>query len=269
MSKKWLAELLALVISAGAITPLEAFSPPHLTPGKQIVQEVEKAYIKGEYDPFLTQLHQEYERAGKAGVLRGIFESSKKIAKAPPAANDTITVQRNQKLLEAIEENPTSAIAKKVDAIVFYSLPTEKKQILTELSQMKFHLSETAEGTLESKLSAIETEYYIKSLLLDIASTHKKEESPDLPQKKIVLSLDKLEKMHDSAKEKNDKIWIEKLQLAKDANRLERAVQVDLDTLNKLGQGKLDPQNSVEQKVQQIMMDYLQSMPLSSEVAQK
>lgn len=264
MSKKWLAELLALVISSSAITPLDASIP--LTPGKQIVQEVEAAYIKGEYDPFLTQLHQEYERAGKAGVLRGVFESSKKGAKTVPPKDISFNSGHNKKLLEAIEENPSSAIAKKVDSVIFYSMPEDKKQILAELSQLNFRQIEPAEGTIEHKMAGIETEYYIKSLLLEIASSHNTNPSPELPKKKIALSLDKLEKMHDAAKEKTDQNWIKKIELAKEANRLERAFRADLDTLYKLGQGKLDPQNSVEQKVQQIMMDYLTNPQLPGEV---
>ncbi len=285
MSNKWIAELIALAISASAITPLGAHESTLLNPGNQIVSEVDASYRKGEYDIFLEQLHEQYENAGKAGVLRGLFESSKEAFKANPEALESqfapmhsqikeLTKNRNQRLLDAIAADSSATIAKKVDSIIFFSLRSEHSQVLNDLDQLKFHIPESAEGTIENKMSTLETEYYIKSQLLDIATQQQKEPSVNLPKKKIALSLEKLDKMEDVAKEKNDSFWLEKIQLAKQANLLEKAHRVDLDILNGLALGKVQPENSVEQKVKEIMMDYLQQKRATieqhkNEIAQK
>ncbi len=277
---KWIAEILAIAICTSSITPLHGEEAQLPSAGKQIVIEAETAYQKGEYDTFLEQLHEQYQNAGKAGALRGVFESAKATIK-PRSSPENYKAQvkelekkRNERLLEAIEENPDAAIAKKVDSVIFFTLPEEFNNVLSELDSLKYKLPEDTKGSIENKVSALETEYYIKSLLLDIAS-HRSNSDPDqLAKKKIALSLEKLDKMESAAKEADDIIWIKKIQIAKAAYRADKAYRIDLSVLQSLAVGRINPENAVEKSVKQIMMDYLEQKRVSldqrtAEIAKK
>lgn len=274
MSSKWIAEIFALALSIGSLTPLhgeEAPSPTivqeveaqkSLAPsGKQMITEVETAYRKGEYDLFLVQLQEQYTRAGKAGLLRTIFEKATK-AKAPEvSAEDKDSIEkkrqeRNRKLLEIVQAHPSAAIAEKVNSVVHFSLSPVLGDILTELDSLKYKIKDSSQSPLEDTMAALETEYYIKSLLLEIGHHRSGSSARELEKKKIVLTLEKLDKMEDVAQKAEDSIWVEKIEKAQLAFRTEKAFVIDLDLLKGLAKGNIEPQNSVEQKVKQIMIDY-------------
>ena len=279
--KKWIAEALALILSFSSQNMLHGSETHFPKAGKEIVQQVEEAYSKGGYDIFLSELHEQFQNAGKAGALRGVFESAKAaMQKTPEQIEETrqkyraeikqLNQERNQRLLDVIAENPGLSIVQRVDSVAFFSLPEEQSTLLSELENLKFHIPETAEGTIENKISALETEYYIKSLLLDVGS-HNAKTNSDTTMKKIALTLQKLDKMEDAAKEKKDHIWLEKVQKAKPAFLAEKAYRIDLNVLNDLATGKIAAENSVEEKVKEIMMEYQQQKQtvLPSEIVQK
>lgn len=266
MLKKWIGEILALALSIGSQATLEGKEHPKA--GSQIVQEVDQSYQKGEYDAFLKTLHEQYETAGKAGALRGIFESAK--SAMHKTHHDILTgiklnrheiakleKERNQRLLQAVSENPDLDIVQKVDTVVFTSLTDEQEDILTELEALKFEIPKTAQATMENKISALETEYYVKSLLLDVGDHMSKEQIQDLERKKLILQLAKLDKMHEAAQEYADPIWVKKIEKAKAAYRVQSGYKVDYAILQHLARGKVVPQNDVEEKVKEIMMEYL------------
>ena len=277
MYKKWIAKLAVLVFSVSMATSIEGVET---SPGKEIVREVEASYKKGEFDTFLRQIDEQYQSAGKAGVLRGLFESAKAAQKGQReaiAANvETYKIEkekldqgRNQKLLDAIAENPDLAIVKKVDSVVFNTLSTQQREVLEELGSLKYHVPDDATGTIENKISALETEYFIKSLLLDVVA-HRSTVSENFEQKKIALTLEKFDRMEQATKDYRSETWAEKIEVAKEANRSERAAKADFNALKELAYGDTAPQNSVEEKVKEIMIDYLQhQMGLSAQVAQK
>ncbi|NGX60210.1 MAG: hypothetical protein KR126chlam3_01379 [Chlamydiae bacterium] len=264
--KKWIVEFLALIISMSSQNVLHG-AEDHLPPvGVEIVQLVEDAYQKGDYNNFLNKLHEQYQNAGKAGALRGIFESAKAAMQITPekitenrqryrAGIRGQNQDRNQRLLDAIAANPSLAIVQRIDSIAFFSQSEEESAALIELENLKFHIPETEESTIENQISALETEYYIKSLLLDVGSHHGKTNT-DTTNKKIAITLEKLDKMEDAAKKNQNIIWLEKVRNARAAFLSEKAYRIDLNTLNELASGKIAAENSVEEKVKEIMMDY-------------
>ncbi len=270
MSKKWFAEILALAISITSATQLHGSDvTPPASSSKQVVAEAESSYRQGAYDLFLSQLHEQYENAGKAGAIRGLFESAKSAMKASPediqkkiennrSEMARLSRERNQKLLEAITKAPNSPLADSVDSVVSYDLSSQGAEVLAELDGLKYQIPETAVGTIDNKISALETEYYIKELLLNVASHNSGTKSEDFEQKKIAIQLEKLDKMEAAAKEAGDKIWIKKIDLAQKAFRAERAFNMDYQVLQSLAAGNITTQNPVEEKVKQIMMDFQQ-----------
>ncbi|NGX39004.1 MAG: hypothetical protein KR126chlam1_00322 [Chlamydiae bacterium] len=269
MNKKWIAEFLAVVISLSSMTPLGASDillPSH---GREIVAQTEVAYQRGDYDLFLEQLHEQYENAGEAGALRGVFESAKAAfaaAEEKGTANFTeqrkrvqiLSKQRNEALREAVANSPEREIAQKVHTITAFSLSKNQKEVLDELDQLKLHVPDNADGVIQNKISALETEYYIKSLLLDIAGSRSGSDAETLQKKKIALNLEKLDKMEEAAKGAGDVKWAAKIGSARIASSADHAYKIDLNSLNELADGKVDPKNSVEEKVKDVMISYQQ-----------
>lgn len=266
MLKKWISGVIALVISISCLAYGERKESLPL-PGTEIVSEIKQAYQRGDYDLFLKQLNDQFLSAGKAGVLRGIFESAKTTIKSSDVQRDleknreekiVFERERNKNLLNAISKNPDLEIVQKVDAVVFSTLSQEQFELLQEFNSLKYEIPKDTAATIENKVSALEVEYYIKSLLLDIAAHRAETAQSELENKKLVLVLDKLNKMEMIAHEFSDAHWIEKISKLKEAVFIEKSHKYDLQVLKNLAEGKIKPENSVEEKVKQIMMDYLQ-----------
>lgn len=266
MLRKWIAKGLAIALCTGAIAPLSGEETPYSYSGQQIITEVEASYQKGEYEIFLEQLHEQYQRAGKAGVLRGVFESAKAVMPVSATVQDQkeyrselskIDRERNQQLLEAIGDNKNSPIGHKIEEIASYKISQDQIDVLAELDTLKYQVPKDAKATMDNKIAALEIEYYIKSLLLDVASTKSGSSSEELNKKKIALTLKKLDLMEAAAQEYNDEIWMKKIALAKEGFRADKAYKMDVEVLKELAAGNIDPENPVEEKVKGIMIDFL------------
>jgi len=268
-SRHWLTTLGLLLAHFMTGSPLEARSS-HLPPtGKEVVLEVEAAYNRGEYDSFLNALHHEYERAGKAGAIRGVFEvarivmqekpKSEKTRVAPNETRSGVEQKRNRRLLEVIDASSNEEIAKIIDAVVFYSISSDALAILDQLSALKYVLPENAKGTVANKISALETEYTIKSHLLDIANIRSGSSPDELSKKKIALTLEKFARMKEAALHKKDLEWVAKIEKAQYAYQSQRKFSWNFKILQDIGRGKIFTENSVEEKVKQIMMEYAES----------
>lgn len=260
--KKYLAEILALLLSMNAITPLEGNENHLPRMGQEIVSQVEAEYKQGKYSNFLNQLHGQYQSAGKIGAIRGLFQTAKKgadddVIESLDKKQAELDQIRNQRLMEAIAENPNSEIAKKIQSIISLSERLPKFKILRELEQLKYQGATESTNPLESKISAIETEYYLKSLLLDIAGLRSDTSIEERYKKKIVLSLEKFQKIEAIVNASKDSAWKEKLRKMKKAHHDYLALCIDLETLNDLAKGKIDAHNPTEEKVKEIMMDFL------------
>lgn len=266
--KKWIAEILILLMSITSQSYLHGNEKNVPRSGKEIVIEAETSFSVGQYDKFLKQVHQEYQKAGKAGTLRAVYHNAKAALTASPEAKQAmrenyrskiklLNEQRNQKLLEAIGENPDLAIVKRVDSIAFHTQPDEDLDLLEEFDSLKLQVPSDAKATIENKVTALEVEYYIKTLLLEAGAHHKKTNA-DLTKKKIVLHLEKYKKMKDAAEQIDEGEWVQKIQRLRKAYLTDRAYKIDLIALNDLATGKIAVENSVEQKVKEIMMEYLQ-----------
>lgn len=281
--KKWILEILLLSFSFSTLPSLHG--EEILPDGAQVVVEIEADYQKGTYKDFLTQLHKQYERAGKAGLLKAIFEKAKtkgrkkfddpKVLEALAKYKQTMKLldeKRNTLLKEAIQEQPDLDIARRVQAVVSFPSDPEHKQLLDEFEKHKFKIPENPVGSLESKIAALENEFYMKSLLLDVAAVRAKK-AVKFNKKKVVLMLEKLSKMENVAKSFKDSYWQSKLDRAKEAFHAENVYKIELDNLESLAQGKVEAKNDVEQKVKEIMMDYLQEKTSSfkpvAEIVQK
>lgn len=252
--KKILPKLLALLLSLNAITSLEGND--FLSAGQVAVVEVEGEYQKGKYKNFLDQLHVLYQTAGKVGVIRGVFQNATKTVQKNKEL-DTLSTFETKRLVEAAALSEDIKLSKKIQSVVFFSQHPEKMDLFKELDQLKYKMPQNVVYTLEDKISAIETEYYIKSLLLDVAHLRSDISVEERYKKKIVLSLEKFHKMETLVNASDNFIWKEKLQKIKDIYHDYLAFRIDLKSLNDLASGKVQPHNDSEEKVKEILRDVL------------
>ena len=149
MFKKWISELIVLAISFGTQATLHGAEA--IRSGSQVVQQIDTSYQNGDYDGFLADMHTHFQTAGKAGALRGIFESAKNAMQATHhdilnslklsrSEIAKLSKERNQRLLQAVSENPDLDIVQKVDTVVFTGVTDEQEEILAELEALKFHI---------------------------------------------------------------------------------------------------------------------------------
>jgi hypothetical protein len=262
MLKKWIAKLTLIALSIGVIVPLQAYT----SSSSRQIEILEASYANGEYDTFLAELDEQYKRAGKAGVLRGLFESVKKVNKdesvsaqveAIRATREQRDKERNRRLQEIATANPDLEISQKIQSLTSSPLSEQEKQILKELSALKIHIPEDTAPTIENKISALETEYHIKMLLLRGALFQSKTPSDNLHQKLQALTLQKFDRMEKAAKEYQSQEWMEKIAIAKEANHHLSVSAEESKELFALVTDAREPQNAVEEKVKQVMMDYI------------
>lgn len=230
-------------------SPLQASGLPS---GKEIVCQGKECYERGEYKAFMAELQTEFERAGKAGLLKSMFEKMKKAnGKSSPPDLEQLR-KRNQRLLEACAEHPNLEICKRVDNVVFFSLTQEQREALQAIESLRYKLpSGKVFSSLEEKLSLIETEFYMKAAMLEIAFDKSKTDLETRIKKQEALVLEKFAKMQRVAKD--DPTWVERLALARKATEECLANQFDWQVLKDLTSGKIPPPSSEDAELLQAL----------------
>jgi len=184
---------------------------------------------------------------------------------ASRAAKDRERLSKKKRQVEEAKKRSVSATQKRIKQLRAKIAKKKKDckrgalikraKACAQLASLQTELA--AQKAYKNKIAALEVEYYIKSLLLDVAAHRSSNSSENLSRKKIALVFEKFDKMQDAVKMMEDPIWTHKIEIAKIAYRVDKAYKIDLEFLQKLAIGKINPQNSVEEKVKQIMMDYL------------
>ncbi len=175
--------------------------------GDEVIKDLRRAYEKGEYLPFLENMHERYQQAKKEGIFNGFFE---RWAKSNPSKNDQLEkinkklgeleMQRRSRLLEASALEPDSILARKAQSVAAFSLNEAQEAGLRHIRSLhwKFPSGETA--ALEKRLSEIAAEFHCKRLLLDLVSV-KKGPIKDKRAKKQILAMERNRQILEAMKE--------------------------------------------------------------------
>ena len=233
--------------------------------GKAIVEKIRKDYEKGQYETFLKKLHDEYQRAGKSGLFRGIVDQKKKVVAQRTKEADRHTrwaetkakldQERNEKLKEVFQASPDLEVSQRVQSMLAFALAEEEQLALKTLRELEEKVIGEGQNFEENKLIAIATEYELKRLLLDSAGIKKAEDLPAQNEKLFALSLEKMHKMQKAAENFKETKWQALLRKAESSFVAHKAFEADLGYLKSLA--KATPSNPTEEKVKAIMADYL------------
>ncbi len=248
----------ALLICILAFTGLQADDSAEPHTGTQLVKEIEDSYRQGQYDAFLKGLNTEFERAGKSGLLKTVFEKMKKGAthKLSSEKAQELLKERNQKLLALCAEHPELDISKRIESIAHPTLDEEHEKALSEIEALRYELSDSKEISVKDALAAIETQSRLKNALYEVAAEKSGSDFDTRMKKKAVLALEKLEKMQRVAEKYNDPAWIDKVKKARLGYEADLVRQIDWEAVKDLTSGKTSPQNDTEKKVVEVMRDY-------------
>jgi hypothetical protein len=240
------------------IFPLQAAEEKKPIPlGKDVVAAATIAYEKGEYEPFIASLKAEIERAGKAGVIKNLFEKMKEgAAKGEEKKIDPETVRLlSEKLQSICAKEPQLDICKRVDQVAAFTLPPDQEAALQTFKALRYKLPEGKEPlTVEHKLSFIETRFRLLIALLDIAFTKAKTDHETRIKKQTALCLEKFARMKKVVGE--DAAWQEKIALASAATQAKLAYQLDWRVLKEITAAEVAPTTSpVEAEIAQVMRE--------------
>lgn len=247
--------------------------------GKSLVQEVHDLYLQGKYQSFLKALDEEFQRAGKAGILSQLVqEKQNRLPKTLDPKKWTLesidlsdlSAERNERLLHTCSEHPDSIVIPLIERVVYFSLDPQQKEafkVMSELylSTLKEGLSPHTDG-LESELKAIELEAQLKSSLLDIAAMKNKTTFFEIQKKKLAITLRKLDLMEKAAVKAKNEAWIQTIAEVKRGFEGYYGHQLELNWLKQLAKGEIVAADSTEAQVKEIMKQYLSKQ---KELAQK
>lgn len=234
-------------------------TPKLNSPAVQIVKEAEAGYQSGKYKHFLEAVQVEFERAGNTGLVgqahKALKGSSAKFDEVSKKS-DQLMAERNQKLLVAVEGHDDLAITEKVKSIAAYAPAKEEGAALKYIEKLIYKTPTSKEMDLEEKIAAIEFEYFAKTSFLGLALGQKEGKKLN-EDKRIALQLEKLDKMEKAVAASADETWKKRIQLARQGFEAHYIHQLEMAYFKDLAIGVVQPQNDVEGKVKEIMIDYL------------
>ncbi len=261
---------LALVHSVFAQSePKQTLLPPQKP---KFVEEIVSQYDEGVYDSFLKQMDATYREENSKWQHDAIMEERKKkcaiVQSFKPVKDDlfatkaaVIRENEGRELVELCLCEPISALTRNVKEMIFFS-PSEREQAsLDYLDNLALKFKGEGETPMENKLINIDTEFWIKTVSLEVLLTKSKINQTSYIKQRAVLQLEKLKQMEIATQEQDaDPIVKEHI---KTALRIYPQVQVSCITrkyLHDLATGKLEPQNPTEEKIKQITSKYHDKM---------
>ncbi len=224
--------------------------------GKEVINQGKQSYERGDYKTFISELNAEFERAGKGGLLAGAFEKMKATTRSGKfAVPDQSQIRaHNQGLLEACANHPDLDVCQRIDNVVFFTLTDEQEKALSAVEGLRYKIPLGKKpSTLEEKLSIIETEFYMKSTLLEIAFEKSKPDFESRIKKQEALALEKFARMAKTAAQ--DPVWRERVSLACSATEARLAHQFDWQVLKDLSSGKLSPPTPADAELVQMLRE--------------
>lgn len=258
--------LISFFVCSLALLPLQADEPTFNEPrlGMEVVIEGKQSYEQGKYKRFIKALNAEFEKAGKSGLLKQVYEKMKDGAEKAKTRLEKDLEQlrlRNVKLLEACAKDPDLEICKRVESVVAFNLSSDQQDALEAIKSLRYRLPEGKKpANLVERLSLVETRYRMMSALLEIAFEKSKADLETRIKKQEALALEKFSRMKKIAKD--DPIWSERIAVASQASEARLANRLDWSVLRDLAGGKIAAKNSAEVEIAQVLKEFSEPVDL-------
>jgi|GEM_PF-3223722 len=234
----------------------------------KFIEEIVSQYDKGAYDAFLKQMDHTYREAKSKWQHDIILEERKKkcaiVQGFKPLKNDVFAEKtaalresENRELVELCLSEPSSALTRNVRDMVFFSPSQHEQASLDYLDSLSLKFKGEGKTSVENKLINIDTEFWIKTLALDVLLTQSKINQDTYIKRRAVLQLEKLKQMQIATDERDVDPKIRSY--IKTALSIYPQVQVSCITrkyLHDLAIGRVQPHTPTEEKIKQIAIKY-------------
>jgi hypothetical protein len=219
--------------------------------GQETVAKVREAYEGGEYDAFLSQMEKDYQETFRENRLEGLAalrkEAHVKLSDRERKELDqkffALKAERNKRLLAAIQGEGESEFTRKVRSLA---------SDLPEHNLIDFHVLAPEEGVSPDERRLIATDLELEYKLIHAASV----EGEKKGEKLVALKMQNADRLAGLVAVMEDEALKARVQQYADHTDAYLAKELDAADLHPLGQGKVKPQNSIEQKVADILAWY-------------
>ncbi|QVL57629.1 MAG: hypothetical protein KFB93_00720 [Simkaniaceae bacterium] len=240
------------------------------SPEQKLIDEVLADYRAGHYSSFLKKSDDAYQEAEKKWKNNALLEQRKKLStmvhdygidktddfKLKIAA---LHEAQDRELIEICLSHPNEKISREVRDMVFFSPSKQEEESIEFIHSLSLKFKGDGSTPIENKLINIDTEFWLKSLSLEIAKTQSKMDEETFQKQHLVLQLEKIRQMSEACQ--GDLVDVKIKSYVETASTTLPKVYASASTrkhLTALGRGKIAPQSPTEQELQAVMAKYLQ-----------
>lgn len=240
------------------------------SPEQKLIDEVLADYHAGIYNNFLKKSDADYQEAEKKWKNNDLLEQRKKLStmvhdygvdKTDDFKKQVAILHEAQdrELVEICLNHPNERFSREVRDMIFFSPSKHEEESIEFIHSLSLKFKGDGSTPIENKLINIDTEFWLKSLSLEIAKAQSKMDDETFQKQYIVLQLEKIKQMNAACQ--GDLVDVKIKSYIDTASSVLPKVHASASTrkhLTALGRGKIAPQNPLEQEMQVVMAKYLQ-----------
>lgn len=231
--------------------------------GKEAVAELRKAYENGEYDSFLSEVDASYETLKENHKIDELasLRTQQVIDQRWIDAVIPLQIEKNQKLLEHVADQ-NSPFAEKVKSAATDILTPDQHQALRNLAKIRDMAPGQGKNADENRLIDLDLEYEYKALHVGIPAMDPFAQT-DTKSQQFVLKMEMMDKLLALSESFEDAQLKESVRIASQNFDQQLAQKWDQMDLSALAKGKIESQNTIEEKVAttlQIHVEKLQDL---------
>ena len=240
------------------------------SPRLKMIEEVLADYHAGCYRSFLQRSDADFQKSQTEWKNIPFLEQRKKLSKAISDQGldkkcefkqKIVALQeaQDQELLEIALNHPNEKISREVRDMIFFSPSKEEEKSIEFVHALSLKSKGDGNSPIENKLIAIDTEFWIKTLALEISKAQNKIDQDTFQKQLLVLHLEKIRQMRNACEESgNDQETKSCVETAAAVLPKLYASAATRKYLNALGKKKVAPRDSLEQEFQRVMVKYLE-----------
>ncbi|MDN3508996.1 MAG: hypothetical protein P0S93_03090 [Candidatus Neptunochlamydia sp.] len=240
------------------------------SPEQKMIDEVLTDYRTGCYNNFLRKTDDEYRETEKKWKNNKLLEQQKKLSSMTHDYEVDKTDEfkqkiaalhhaQDQELIEVALNHPNEKISREVRDMIFFCPNKQEEGSIRFIHNLALKLKGDGVTPIENKLIQIDTEFWFKSLSLEIANTQSKMDEETFQKRYLVLQLEKIKQMSEACK--GDLVDVKIKSFVDTASTVLPKVYASASTrkhLMALGKGEIAPQTPAEKELQAVMVKYLE-----------
>jgi len=240
------------------------------SPEQKMIDEVLADYQAGKYNNFLKKSDDDYREAEKKWKNNDLLEQRKKLSSMVHDYGIDKTDEfkqkiaalhhaQDQELMEVALNHPNEKISREVRDMVFFCPNKQEEESIEFIHNLGLKFKGDGATPIENKLIQIDTEFWLKSLSLEIANAQSKMDEETFQKRYLVLQVEKIKQMSEACK--GDLVDVKIKCFVDTASAVLPKVYASSSTrkhLTALGKGKITPQTPTEKELQSIMVKYLE-----------